>query len=122
MRALNGVDAYDWAGFLHARRGWRRKPPLDGLARGGYRLVYTDKQSEAIQKQREPPKRDDFAFSLGLIVDEKDKVTDVDLGRSRLQGRLTVGARSGGNGDAYDADVLKDAITAAKTARRRSSF
>ena len=43
VAALNAVEPYDWAGFLHARvDAVAPPPPLDGITRGGYRLVFTD--------------------------------------------------------------------------------
>src|SRR5690606_14050021 len=43
VRALDAVQPYDWAGFLKARiETVGGKAPLDGLARGGYRLAYSD--------------------------------------------------------------------------------
>ena len=47
VSALNAVQPYDWAGFLH---GWlygvgRQVPLLSGIEASGWRLVYTDKPS-----------------------------------------------------------------------------
>ena len=40
---LNIVQQYDWSIFLRARLSDVGKPaPLDGIRRGGYRLIYTD--------------------------------------------------------------------------------
>ncbi|WP_447407714.1 hypothetical protein, partial [Clostridium perfringens] len=46
VAALNAVTPYDWAGFLRERLdGQTQGAPLDGVIRGGYRLVYTDTPS-----------------------------------------------------------------------------
>ncbi|MBX4159325.1 hypothetical protein K4A07_19570, partial [Lactiplantibacillus plantarum] len=45
VAALNGVVANDWATFLRSRLdadGPDARAPLDGLARGGWRLTYAD--------------------------------------------------------------------------------
>ncbi|KAK0350419.1 hypothetical protein LTR94_029112, partial [Friedmanniomyces endolithicus] len=45
VAALNAVHPHDWATFLRTRldaSGPDVRAPLDGLARGGYRLTYTD--------------------------------------------------------------------------------
>ena len=43
VKALNAVQPYDWARFLHQRLDAVAKPaPLDGVRRGGYRLIFTD--------------------------------------------------------------------------------
>src|SRR5258708_35821755 len=40
VKTLNGVQPHDWAKFLRARLDTvGAEAPLDGLARGGYRLV-----------------------------------------------------------------------------------
>src|SRR5207244_8635149 len=47
VSALNRVQPYDWTKFLHSRLDGRgRGAPLDGLGRGGYKLVYTERRSE----------------------------------------------------------------------------
>ena len=47
VRALNSVQPYDWATFLRARLdGHGPGAPLDGITRGGYKLVYTDTPSD----------------------------------------------------------------------------
>src|SRR5581483_4830905 len=46
VKALNAVQPYDWAGFLRQRLDEHAKgAPLDGITRGGYRLVYTPVES-----------------------------------------------------------------------------
>ena len=43
VAALNSVAPYDWTSFLRTRLdGHGPGAPLDGIARGGYKLVYTD--------------------------------------------------------------------------------
>ncbi|MEO7252398.1 MAG: peptidase M61, partial [Arenimonas sp.] len=49
VAALNTVLPYDWSGFLRERLdGKRPEAPLDGLSRGGWKLVYDDKPNLAI--------------------------------------------------------------------------
>ncbi len=45
VAALNGVVKYDWAGFLRERLNDHR-PPMGGLEASGWKLVYTDKESQ----------------------------------------------------------------------------
>ncbi|HEY3777548.1 MAG TPA: PDZ domain-containing protein [Rhizomicrobium sp.] len=119
VHALNAVLPYDWAGFLRSRLDSVGKPaPLDGLARGGYRLVYTDKESDFGKSNEHRRKITDLLYSVGVIVDEKDKgaLGDVLWNSPAFKAGLTVGDKIVAvNGTAYDADDLKDAITAAKT-------
>ena len=47
VKALNAVEPYDWAAYLRARLDGTGKPaPLEGLQRGGYKLVYKDSQTD----------------------------------------------------------------------------
>ena len=56
VKALNAVQPYDWATFLRARLdGHGPGAPLDGLARGGYKLVYTDTPVRLFQGLRGAP-------------------------------------------------------------------
>src|SRR5205085_11793459 len=74
VRALNGVCPYDWANFLRARLDSTGQPaPLDGLARGGYRLVYIDKPSDFTKSNEHVRKITDLLYSLGVIIDDKEK-------------------------------------------------
>jgi predicted metalloprotease with PDZ domain len=116
VAALNAVQPYDWAGFLRARLDSHDGPPLDGLSRGGYKLTYTDKESDYLKKIEARRKYADFTFSLGFSVGRENKLSDVLWdGRAQAAG-LSVGTQLiAVNGEAYDKDRLMAMITAAKT-------
>jgi predicted metalloprotease with PDZ domain len=115
VQALNSVLPYDWAAFLKARLDAPDAAPLDGLARGGYKLVYTDTPSDYIKSVERWRKLDTFSYSLGLTVDHKGAVTDVAWDGPAYNAGITVGNEIIAiNGAAYDADDLKDAISEAK--------
>jgi len=112
VKAMNDVQPYDWAKFLHDRLdGHANGAPLDGLTRGGYRLVYTDKPSlfeKGLEKQR---KNSDFSFSLGITVGEDGVLSDVFYDSPAFAAGLTEGDKIVAvNGDAYDNMGLMDAI------------
>src|SRR5205807_8858869 len=67
VAALNAVEPHDWAAFLRARLDGHDGPPLDGLARGGYTLTYTDTASDYFKKLEARRKIADFTFSLGFV-------------------------------------------------------
>lgn len=119
VKALNSVMPYDWAGFLKAHiTDLHPAPPLEGISRGGYRLVYTDKPSMRDSSGDMQRKRDSFAYSLGFVVDNKGNLVDVTLGLPAFKAGLSLGTQIiAVNGDDYDADNLKDAITEAKTSQ-----
>jgi predicted metalloprotease with PDZ domain len=120
VQALNAVEPYDWAAFLNKRLDGVAAPaPLDGIRRGGYQLVYTDKPSE-FQKARDAQyKRVSFGYSLGLAIDSKDgRIAGVILNSPAFQAQLTEGAQIlAVNGLAYSSEILVAAIRAAQVGK-----
>ena len=112
VKALNDVMAYDWAGFLHSRlEGHGPGAPLDGITRGGYRLVYTDKESTFYHSGEKPRKVADFDFSLGFVIEADATLSDVVWNSPAFAVGLTDGNQIVAvNGIAYDDDRLRDAI------------
>jgi predicted metalloprotease with PDZ domain len=120
VKALNLVEPYDWAAFLRQRLdGAPRPAPLDGLARGGYRLIYTDKQNEYGKARESGRKVTTLRYSLGVDIDEKDDtgtIINVMWGSPAFEAAVTEGMQILAiNGEAYSADLLKRTITAAAT-------
>ena len=118
VKALNAVQPYDWADFLHQRLDSVGKPaPLDGLRRGGYRLTYTDTPSDYEKTAEEHRRHLDLLYSVGIEIDDMDKkgtILQVYWDSQAFKTKLTKGAQIlAVNGFAYSADVLKDAIRSA---------
>jgi len=116
VAALNKVEPYDWATFLHARVDEVAvKPPLDGLARGGWRLVYTAEPTAYFKSVEARRRSVDLTYSIGMTLSRDGELTGVQWEGPAFKAGLTVGGRIlAVNGIAYDADLLKEAITAAK--------
>jgi predicted metalloprotease with PDZ domain len=117
VKALNAIEPYDWTGFLHARVDGIAKPaPLDGLRRGGYKLVYTGTTSDLLKATDDQRKRVSLLYSIGAVLDDKDgTVTRVVWEGPAFRANITEGAQIlAVNGTAYSSDVLKDAIRAAQ--------
>jgi predicted metalloprotease with PDZ domain len=117
VAGLEAVQPYDWADVLKQRLdGLAATAPLDGFARGGYRLTY-DETETPFQKSAEARRRStDLLFSAGLILAKDGVVTEVLWDGPAFKAGLTEGTQLVSvNGDPYDSDGLKDAITAAKT-------
>jgi predicted metalloprotease with PDZ domain len=112
---LNGVYAYDWTTFLKTRiQDVQEKAPLDGYARGGYKLVYTDTPTEFMKSAETKNKSTSLSYSLGLSVGSDGVISDVQWGGPAFKAGLTQGLTVVAvNGDAFDADKLKSAVTAA---------
>ncbi|MFT4045146.1 MAG: hypothetical protein QM661_00445 [Solimonas sp.] len=119
VAALNAVQPYDWASFLRQRLDEHADgAPLTGFARGGYELVYTDKASEFFKNSEKLRKVVDLSYSLGFTVTAKDgKLGEVIWDSPAFKAGLSVGVQLIAiNGDAYDADRLKEALIAAQSA------
>lgn len=113
--ALNKVAPHDWASFLRERLD-AHQAPLDGVAGSGWKLVYTDKPS-AFQKEAEGKRKGaDYTASLGFSLGEGGVVSDVLWdGLAFNAGVTPTSTIVAVDGRAYKPDVLKDAVTAAKT-------
>jgi predicted metalloprotease with PDZ domain len=69
VATLNRIQPYDWAAFLRAKLdGHGPGAPLDGLARAGWKLVYTDTPTDYIKGADERNKVLDLSYSLGFTV------------------------------------------------------
>jgi predicted metalloprotease with PDZ domain len=113
---LNAVYPYDWASFLHQRlEGHGPGAPLDGLARGGYKLVYDEKPSDFGKSVESARKITDLLYSIGVIIGKDGALSEVLWEGPAFKAGLTEGTQLVAvNGDAYDADLLKAAIRNAK--------
>ncbi len=115
VKALNDVYPYDWATFLNTRLHDHGKgAPLDGITRAGYKLVYSDTPNDYWKARESEHKMDDFDYSIGFILAKDGSIRNVNWDTLAFKAGLTSDMKViAVNGTAYDADVLKDAITAA---------
>ena len=112
VTSLNRVLAYDWNKFLRDHlEGHASGAPLDGITRGGYKLVYTDKPSEYFKASEDRRKITDLTYSLGMVVGTEGRLTDVLWEGPAFQKGLTVGTQIVAvDGTTYRDDRLKDVI------------
>lgn len=117
VKALNEVMPYDWAGFLNTRiNAVHPEFPLDGLTRGGWKLVYTDKPTDFWKQNETIRKTTDLTYSIGLSLNHEATINSVLWDGPAFKAGLTVGSKVVAvNGVAYDADLLKEAITNARS-------
>ena len=115
VAGLNGVVAHDWAKFLKTRiQEVQEKAPLDGLERGGYKLVYTATPTEFAKSAETRARNTPLTYSLGLTVGSDGVLSDVQWGGPAFKAGLTQGLTVVAvNGEAYDSEKLKNAVTAA---------
>jgi len=115
-KTLNGIVPYDWSGYLHARvDAVVPEAPLDWIARGGYRLTFTDEPGPYWKAREKWRKQADFSYSLGMVLGAEGAVTRVLWEQPAFKGGITVGSKIVAvDGEAYDDDALRRAVTAAK--------
>jgi len=114
VAALNKVEPYDWESFFRKRvDDVAPMAPLDGLERGGYRLVYSD-TANAVWRDGEARARNaNLLYSIGLTADSAGKITYLQWGgpafKAGLNTSLTI---TGVNGLPYSPDRLRAAVAA----------
>ena len=115
---LSGVQANDWAEFLRTRLdavGPDAAPPLGGIERGGYRLVWRETMNDYHKALYAELGRNDFQYSLGVMVNAANKITTVRWGSPAFEAGLTSGWEIVAvNGRAASASAISEAITASK--------
>jgi len=119
VNALNAVAPYDWAAFLRARldaAGPGAEAPLDGLARGGYRLIYVE-EPNADEKAVNANWGSDFRYSLGFTLSgTTQRIGAIQWDGLAYQAGIGAGWDLIAVGDrAATPEILREAVTAAKT-------
>ena len=119
IRDLNEVVKYDWAGFLHDRVDLvNPHADLEGITRGGYKLVFQDHESES-EKTLASGRRNagavDVWYSLGLRVSPTGQILDVRWGGPADTAKLAPGQQLVAvNGRVFSPETIKDALVKAK--------
>lgn len=117
VQALNAVAPFDWEKYLNERLyGHGPGAPLDGLTRGGWKLVFIETPSEYLRSLEDQHRAVDFTYSLGFAVSSiSGTLTEVRWGGPAYEAGLTMGtALIAVNGREYRSDRLKLAIQSAK--------
>ena len=124
VKTLNAVAPHDWAAFLHKRLdSVGEGAPLDGIARGGYRLIYNDTPSDFFKAAEARRKTTDLTYSLGFTVGRDARLTDVLWEGPAFQAGLTVGTQIIAVNDiAYDGDRLKTIVKNNRTTKDPIKF
>lgn len=116
VATLNAVHPHDWTGFLRQRldaAGPEATAPLAGIERAGYRLIYVDDLT-ATEKAVQSGWANDFQYSLGFTL-SGDKINAVRWGSPAFDQGIGAGwTLTAVNGQAASAEVLREAVTAAK--------
>jgi len=117
VKTLNQVQTNDWSAFLRARLdNVSDHAPLEGFARGGYQLVYTNKPGEFFKAYEKARKITDLMYSGGFVLGKEGEITEVAWDGPAFNASLTVGTKLiAVNSRALDTDQLKAAIKAKKS-------
>ena len=125
VAALDRVQHYDWTHFLRTRLDARTAgAPLDGIVRGGWKLVYTDEPNAVTKADEKINKAVNLQTSLGFSVDTDTDASSGSLGTLNdvvwkspaFEAGLAPGMKIRAvNGTRFSADILKDAVKAGKT-------
>lgn len=116
VKALNAIAPYDWQQFLETHiNDVRVAPPLGGLERAGWKLVYTDQPNDYLKAVEAQRKFSNYAASIGFMVDKDGRLSDVQWDGPAFQAGLAPGMKLIAVGDhVYSPSALDDAISAAK--------
>jgi predicted metalloprotease with PDZ domain len=118
VAALNRVQPYDWATFLRQRvDAVKVDAPTGGIARGGYRLVFTETPNDLAKGADERRKVTSLTYSVGLSLDKDGEIKEVLWNGPAFKAGLTPASRIVAvNELAFDTDRFKTAIKAAQHA------
>ena len=120
VKTLNDIAPYDWAKYLRTRLDGHDSL-IGGIASHGWKLVYTDKPSDAVKAIEARRHSADLTYSLGVSVGKDGGIGDVlwdgPAFKAGLSPAMTIVAV---NGRDYSADGLKDAVTAAAKDKSQS--
>ncbi len=114
---LDAIQPYDWKGYLTRRLTEHAKgAPIEGFARNGYRLIYTDAPTPSFKANEGTRKIVDLTYSGGFVVGTAaGEVSGVTWDSPAFAAGLTVGDTIVAvDGEAFTPDALKGAIAAAK--------
>jgi predicted metalloprotease with PDZ domain len=112
VETLNKVQPYDWRAYLEQKvYDFASAPPLDGINKGGYKLIFTAEPTKWIKSAEKSGKNSDLTYSGGLVVDNKGKISTVIWDSPAFNAGLTVGSEIVAvNGREFDNDMLKQVI------------
>jgi predicted metalloprotease with PDZ domain len=114
---MNEVTPYDWRTFFNTRlHSTEPHAPMGGLANGGWRMVFSDVQSDYQKALEEANKMVDLSYSIGIKVGEDNIIGDAIPGTPGYLAGLGPGMKIVGvNGRVFSLEALREAVRAAKS-------
>ena len=116
VKALNQVAPYDWASFWTERlTNHGPGAPLAGIEQAGWKLVYDETPTDYFRTDEHDSGQVAEVYTLGLRLREDGSVIDAIEGMMAAKAGIGPGMKVlAVNGRRFTADVLHDAIKAAK--------
>jgi predicted metalloprotease with PDZ domain len=124
VHTLNRIAPYDWTTFLHNRLNSQVEDGvLEGLTRGGYKLIYTDVPTESYRQSEEESGTVDLSYSIGLSVTKTGSIKTLSWGGPAFAAGLGLNARiTKVNGQNFDTQALLSAVRNASTTPLELTF
>ena len=125
ITALNAILPYDWRSFFNARvYEINPHPPLGGIERGGWQLVFNDQENAVMRIRESVDESLDLSFSLGMTVqtasgEENGRLADVIPGMPAAEAGLAPGMKLiSVNGRGFTPGALHEAIAETRDINR----
>jgi predicted metalloprotease with PDZ domain len=120
VKTLNEVAPFDWPSLLRERvKTIELRAPLEGIARGGWQLMYNDQPNLMVQTSEKISERVNLLFSLGFALDKHGEFIDVVAGSPAYAAGVGPGMKLLAiNSRRWSRERLHDAIQTAKTAHQ----
>ena len=115
VSTLNSIAPFDWAGFFKTRlESTSADAPVSGIENGGWKVVMNEKPARSQERRGGAG----YTYSLGLQIGADGTVADVIVGGPAFKAGLAPAMKViGVNGHVYTAEVLADAVKAAKNSK-----
>ena len=116
VRTLNEIAPYDWSTLLRERvEATSTHAPLEGIERGGWKLVYNDQPNQFTHAVEKLAKFADFSYSLGFAVRKDGKLDDVIEGSPAYEAGLGPAMKLiAVNGRKWSPEILHAAVKGAQ--------
>ena len=121
VKTLNGIAPHDWQAFLERRLTTTESdPPLDGLTRGGWKLVYLDKPGDLFKARENDEKSLNLGSSIGLLMSDDGKVIDVIHGMPADKAGIAPGMKLlAVNNRRFTSERLREALTSSAKGQQK---
>ena len=112
IETLNAVLPFDWAGLIDRRiHQPQDELNLEGIQLAGYRYAFTDEKPNSVKRAEKRSKSIYSQYSLGLTIDEENKIRSITPGRPADQQRLARGMEVlGVNGRKFTKERFEQAL------------